>query len=86
MQCAAMNSASRASLTAGKRRPAGAMRRGEPCRSGHYVAALEWSTQLDEGADQLKTTPEPLEIRLQSLHPSERAAIKHRLAAKGEVA
>ncbi len=44
--------------------------------------ALLWSSYLDEQADQLKTTPETVQIRLDHLHPSERGYLKRRIALR----
>lgn len=57
-----------------------AARRAVPLRA--LLAALEWSTQADEIADQLKTTPELLRWRMLGLHPAERAAVRRAVETK----
>ena len=46
------------------------------------AVALLWSADLTEVADELKTTPEMLQARLEHLHPAERGYLRQRLASK----
>jgi hypothetical protein len=61
-----------------------AARRAIPLQA--ILAALDWSLDRSELADQLKTTEELLDVRTAWLHPAERGAIHRRLAAREDAA